>query len=249
MNPLVIISGYASGDISPAALIFETIRVGFPTATVEYYWSGNDNFTSKIQELCNINNITLRCMVNRTFNHEIISSVLRSSTNDEVVFLDSDIVFHESVEKFNPTSLLSGRLLLTYKCPYTGLVNTPRLHPSFLWIKSIKQIKFLLRDKLNSPFVPKDYIKPVVVMGNNGQELFFDTCSNLFLKIGGETFTEEMLNKYDHLFCSTFVDEVSKNTPLLKSLSKNHKIIYNNPILSKGMWKQQQQYFDSNSII
>jgi len=114
-----------------------------------------------------------------------------------------------------------------------------RVHPSFVWIKDCAQLRNdieALRPN-KSRFTQYDPIAPVTVR-IGGQYVFFDTMANIPVPVGA--FPESMLERYDHLFCGSFVDQVDKtHTGLLA----RHKAIYENPLLAKGILRQQEEYF------
>lgn len=241
-KPLVIISAFADEDIRTATLVFQTIRVGFPWSDIVCEYTGNPKHLPEIRSLCSKYDVT--CATSHPFKttNDIIISDRIQHHNGEVVFIDSDMIFWESVEDFKPSRLISGRVIPQYVCPYTKMTNIARVHPSFLWVKNCHFLRVQTTSPVSSRFVPNNIIKPAVVF-DGGRWIFYDTCASLSNILGAQSFTEDMLNKYDHLFASTFVKEVAKETVELLHLPSLHNSIYNNPQLAKGMWKEQDKYF------
>lgn len=239
MSKTVVISCYGVvGNMRPATLVFDTLRVGFPTASVIVVWTGALPIPVEICNLCSV----LNCKLNfaEGWSHQNVVKWALNNLSGEVVLCDSDVIFWESVEDFTSMQMLAGRLIPQHRCEYLGLITEARLHPSLMFINTIEDFRNKLPELPKQ--VPFDAIAPFTVMQGSNL-IFHDTMTNAYDLFGGQVFDEIMLNKYDHLFCSSFVDDVDKK---IAGLRATHQMVYSNPQLAKGMWKQQDEYFKRN---
>lgn len=241
MKTVVITAYGVEGNLRPATLVFDTLRVGFPSASVIYVWTGALPVPIEVCNLCKI--VGCKLITSPGSTNDIVAKWCVEQLKGEVVLCDADIVFWDNVEVYESgASVIAGRLIPKHKCEYTKLVTEERLHPSLFFIKDAQGLNALLPKSYK--FVPCNPFSPIR-LPVNGVDTFYDTLSILYHYLGGDSFQEPMLNCYDHLFCSSFVDEVSTKIP---GLSETHKAIYDNPQLAKGMWKKQEEYFQRNKV-
>jgi hypothetical protein len=231
----VVVSAYAKENMRTATLVFDTLRIGFPDAKIIVVWTGENPVPIEMINLCNI----CRCelIVSSGTTNDQVAAWVVSNIEGEVVLCDSDIIFWQSVENFVPEHIVAGRYIPTHLCQYTGMLTEERLHPSLFFIKDTRTLKSMLPKPQR--FMPVTPFTPTRLCVG-GVERFFDTLAVLYSYIGGEPFDHLMLNKYDHLFCSSFVSEVDK---LIPGLHKAHEEIYKNPSIAKGIWEVQESYF------
>jgi len=240
-------------DPRPASFVFNTIRVGFPNAEVICYWNGGLlSVRDFVEEKCKETNC--RFVNNNWLEYKHgqkpadVFNRLIEEERGQIVFLDPDVIFWNEVESFETNSLIAGRYIPQYVCPYTHITNRSRIHPSLFFIRDTEELVEAL-PKAQSRHTPIDYCAQAVLF-NNVTPIFYDTLANLsHAPVSKEYFEESMLDRYDHMFCSSFVDEVAASTPELKHLPELHKQFYNNPSLMKGIWKQQEEYFKKHASV
>lgn len=244
----VLLSCFSDTNPRTATLVFDTLRVGFPAADVRCYWTGNNKDTEQVvKELCSRDGVKFEACEPYTTNDQIFNTVL-PTLSGKVVLLDSDVVFWNEVESYEPEQLLSGRLIPRHFCSYVKMITEPRLHPSLLFINDVQELVRTMRSVSNSRFVPNDLISPVTVAVADSGLRFYDTMANMYGFIGGEAFKEDMLNHYDHLFCSSCAEDVSKSDPKFRDLQLVHNAVYSNPTCARGLWKVQEEYYNKHKI-
>src|SRR5436190_20563730 len=82
-----------------ATLVFDTIRVGFPTADISCYYLGDfKEVRDEVVDKCLKNDIKLiDGEYHFKYNGEVIEKLVRDETKDFVV-VDSDVIFWSSME-------------------------------------------------------------------------------------------------------------------------------------------------------
>lgn len=235
----IFITSYCDNlELEKAALLtLSTLRIGFPTVEdVTCLWAGGlESVREKAQAICEQNGIEFCSTVCDT-NDKAYKRVIHGEYG-EVVLLDSDVIFWSECESFQPSENVAGRWIPGHFCSYTRSWTVQRVHPSFLWIKSVEKLRsdILTTNPNNSRFTHYDPIAPVTVRSLGEGFYFYDTLANLPVPI--QHFDADMLDRYDHLFCGSFVNLVSPE------LLATHKAIYANPLLAKGIWRKQDEYF------
>lgn len=226
-----------------ALLTLQYIRVGFPTTKdIVCIWTGGlENVKFKVIELCSYNNVTFTEYQTTATNDMVIKDIINRGLK-KVLILDSDVIFWDNCEGYEPIENITGRFIPKHYCRYSKTIAMPRIHPSFVWITDCGK---LINDiAMVSPaakrFTKYDAISPTSVFVN-GKCFFFDTFANLPVVCG--KFDVNMLNKYDHLFCGSYANDVDKS---LAGFLDYHKAIYVNHSLAKGIWKKQDEYFNNS---
>jgi hypothetical protein len=167
------------------------------------------------------------------------------------IICDTDMVFHESVENFDYTNChLCGPLIPQFYCSFAKAITRPRLHGCFLYFNPEKirsRIKEFESHLNLNRFTPlADYINPLL-LPLNGKMVFWDTCAMLHEAIGGTPHTEAQLDCYSHLHNGTISDMVAPCYPEL-SMRQAHAAVMENPSLSKGIWRQQAEFYEKRRV-
>jgi len=238
--------------LDSSSLVLDSIRIGFPNSNINVFLTGHNPVIN--------HDITLKAYDKgaRVFmydnirnNGELIKHRLVSGY--PFILIDGDVIFWDNCEDIEFSKSIAGRLIPEYYCPLTKTLTKSRLHTSFLVFndlakidKSKAKLEFNSSNKLLSSFIPSDLISPFSCF-DKGRQIFYDTCANLYQCIGGEAFDENILNKYDHLGCSSFIEEVNKCEGFEGSIDF-HKNIKKDTIKAKGLWKRQQEFYESAKV-
>lgn len=234
--------------IHGSTLVFNSLRVGFPSARVHVI----DNESHPLVRPT-IERLALRCEaefreVKSTISHPgFLDWALRAYVDEPIVFVDPDVTFWRNVEAWRIDGLMAGRLIPAYDCPYTGCATQPRLHTSFLWVPSprrlLEEIAVIREARPEfDPFGQRMF--PL-----DGRWIRFDTASAAYLALPGRTqaFGPDELDAYDHLFAGSNLNLVAGKLDEqgLRIMTDADEYSRANGSVPKGIWRQQQEWFES----
>jgi hypothetical protein len=130
-------------------LIFKTFRVGFPTAKVTVIDNASlDEAKGKIQELTESIGGEYLQINTRDIPHYAIVKHILINANGETVILDPDIAFKSNCENIGKRGLVGGRYMREFFDPYSQRITHPRLHSSFLVVRSAEELREDWKDKV-----------------------------------------------------------------------------------------------------
>lgn len=231
------------------SLIFKTIRTGFPNAEVIVF--DNHSLLSasfKLEQLSKGQDCEFVRLESEVSHDYFLERMTHNASlnNEQIVFLDPDVVFWDNCEDWEFDELMAGRLIPKFYDEFSGCITHPRLHTSFLWIPNpIKMLKEIhLLDKFEfQPF------KPSMIYLEDGWNRF-DTTSSFYscFKDQVHTFTNNELDKYDHLFCGTHLDLVKDKLIDGLDLSELHEKTKTDINVMKGVWVKQEEHFKQRSV-
>lgn len=228
-------------------LVFDTLRVGFPdNEVIVYVNKGCKTNCPKITALCQREKCELR---NVDGIHHVWIESLVITENEPFIILDTDIIFWNKFELGNVYRPIAGRYTPRFYCKFTKAFTMHRLHTSLMYIdpeevrREMRAVKAWFNQTRFNPIINPFY--PIQIPDKD-KSLFFDTCALLYHAIGGQEFTEEQLESYDHLNAGTWVKELAKAYPEL-NMVQAHREIYKNPKLAKGIRKLQDQFYALHS--
>ena len=212
-----------------ALMVFDTLRVGFPTFDVVVIDNGShQEVVPKIAQAAK--KVGARFMP--TERHDFVDHyrwvLCEQQQIDSVILLDPDVVFWENIEHWSFNGLIAGRLIPDL--PKGNLTSVARIHPSLVWVPSVKK----LRD-----------VGATVEICQKGN-YFYDTLATIYQKHADkcDVFTEKHLDCYDHLFYGSHfpaVEPCLSDGGLTYSAHKNAAC---GDLLSlKGIWRQQEEHF------
>lgn len=242
------------------ALVFESVRIGFPTARILVI----DNASSpELQERLSV----CASQVGAEFapvpeekaHWEILEEIafrrpLDALETNRVCFVDPDVIFWSEVEGFDfGAHLLAGRLIPAFEDKTRGFVTMPRLHPSFLWLPDVNA----LRERMGpssfpwldfSPFRPVTFPVGKTILAS-------DTGAALYQILGDRAyaFSEDHLNSYDHLFFGTHAKLVLEHlaeddAAMFAPFYSLHSKVQRGDRGIKGAWRMQEKHFQSGPL-
>jgi hypothetical protein len=230
------------------ALVFKTLRVGFPSATVHVVDNASlPAVRSHLEQLAQSCSAHFTQLTRSIGHHDFIEQTLKQQETGTAVFVDPDVCFWDDIETWDFNALIAGRLLPKFKCEYTGCLTHARLHTSLLWIPNVEALLQAIRT-LQLRFFEFQPFRPIMFMLDNRWQRF-DTTATLYAALTDQmyAFTESQLDSYDHLFCGTHFQSVAAKIRPDYSLlfERLHQFVQYDHRALKGAWRLQEEYFQS----
>lgn len=227
--------------------MFDTLRIGFPNDRITVHINKDcDKYCPDIVSLCQREDCTTRYV--STIHHQWIESLVETETKPFII-LDTDVIFWDKFQLGRINRPIAGRYTPRFYCKFTKAFTMHRLHTSLMYIhptevkREMRAVKSWFNQTRFNPIINPFY--PIQIPDKD-KSLFFDTCALLYHAIGGQAFTEEQLQSYDHLNAGTWIKELNTAYPEL-NMVEAHKEIYKNPMLAKGIRKVQDQFYAIHS--
>jgi hypothetical protein len=76
---------------------------------------------------------------------------------------------------------------------------------------------------------------------------FNDTCSMLYQAIGGQAFTDEQNDVFDHLNFGTLSDLVDPCYGPREAIRQQHFAVFDQPHILKGAWRTDAEFYRRNA--
>lgn len=230
-------------QIYGATLVFDTIRIGFPTAEIIVF--DNNSIPEafiEIEKATTKVGAKLIKLESEVSHHDYIRLLLDSNNTETPIYIiDPDIIFWKNVETFNTGKLLAGRWLPDFLDNYSNTLTKARVHTSFIYIPSIRLLKEKI-DVIERTYWDTDLIKPIAVRIDNNW-VRWDTFAQVFecLYEDIEIFSDEMNNCFDHIFCGSHLNILGTlfSNPRLHEI---HRLAIHNPTSLKGLWREQHNF-------
>lgn len=227
-----------------ALLVFQTIRVGFPSARVVVVDNGSiPEILTQIESECIRVGAELVKQERQDFTN-FYSMAL--SGGKDIAIVDPDVVFWESVEGWEFNALMAGRKipdLVRY-----GVRSLARLHPSMIFIPDA--------DKLQEE-IERRTVRGINTIGQysaymNGEAVFWDTLAPIYQMMPNmcHEFTCSELDFYDHLFYGSHLLAIDAGLDDAgETLSYHIKAAEGNIEQLRGIWKAQEKWFLKKPVI
>jgi hypothetical protein len=256
VNVFVLCTCRKAELIRASTLVFDTIRVGYPTAGVTVFLNAveDERWAREIAAACREAGVErIVDLAERTIHHEWIERLV-AEEDEPLVVLDTDVVFWGSCERWRFSSPLAGRLIPQYFDPWANCITRSRLHGSHLWIRPAEVRAAIDRYRAQFPSTPfnpgANLFYPLYLPASrNGRRVsyFHDTCCLLYHAIGGDAFTAAQLDAYDHLHCGTISDLVGPRLPSI-DLPALHRGWLADPRTARGLWREQERYYRRHAV-
>ncbi len=244
MNVFILASCPGPRLTKGSHLVFETLRVGFPTAKVFLDVNQMDpEFASVIGNMGR--RLDAVVAPNDTIHHDWISNLI-ASQREPFFILDTDVSFWSSFEVWPFDCAIAGRRIPQFYDEFTRCITRPRLHTSLLYIDPVKVNA--ATDKYFSALEPTVFnphaklVNPLCVPVK-GKTYFYDTCSMLFNAIGGEAFDDKHLECYDHMNFGTLDHLVLPRLKDGAAMGSARQLAWDQPSRFKGAWRHQEKYY------
>jgi hypothetical protein len=237
-------------ELLPAAtLVFGTIRTGFPTAAITVQGNGlRPEFCTELATCCRQVNARFESGMAVTQLDRWLARLL-SVAHEPFWICDTDMVFFGSMENLDlpGAPCMAGEYQPTFIEEYTRTIHMERLHTALLWINPV-----LLRDRLRMaeswfPSPPGFEVQRVQAslsyIHTPGGVLFYDTAAGLYHTAGGYRLSDDVLDRFEHLQCATYVDLIGPQLKDAPGLAAMHQRVYANPQAARGLRAVQREYY------
>lgn len=237
MNPTVVILTYCEHPSLAygALLVFETLRVGFPTFNVVVIDNGSHpDVVPRIKAAAEAAGASFTPTERHDFIEHYRWMVCEQDQLDSFILLDPDVVFWKSVEDWKFDGVMAGRLIPDLTTG--GVTSLSRLHPSHIWVPSAKRLREL----------------GVAIELRREGDKFWDTLATIYQDHGDkcQPFTEAQLDCYDHLFYGSHFPAIE---PRLKdddlTYQSHRKAAAGDLESLRGIWRDQERYFQAQTNV
>jgi hypothetical protein len=239
-------------------LVFKTLRIGFPTATIHVYGNGlSPSDIERLEEAVDGVGV-IPHDGDLTIHHRWIEGIVRDE-QEPFWLVDTDMVFYEKIEDWKFDTALAGYRIPEFFDEFANAITRSRLHTSLLFIDPVKvreQVKAYEAQFPVTPFNPLENLIYPVCQPLNGRGYFHDTASLLYHAIGGTAFTDAQKNSYAHLHFGTISDIVLPRLNNGAQMQVAREAILKNPELGRGLWRWHEDYwaarqptFDGKNVI
>lgn len=226
-------------DLRLATLVFDSIRVGFPTWPIVVIENRSlPETVPAIEDAVKRVGGTLRRVASTLPFASIIEGVL-GEANGRVVIVDPDVVFWDNCEGWDfGDALVAGRH--QPESVVEGIRYLERLHTSFLWIPDAQKLREELHRRTGAWCYPATWAP--AEMDVDGQRVICDVGAQVFSAIRGRTrhFGNNHLAAYDHIGFSTqphFLGLLGDHYE--KVTREAHALAKSDPSALRGLWKRQ----------
>jgi len=233
-----------------ATLVFDTLRVGFPTANVTVTGNGLPDYArAELQDAAM--KVGAQFFNELEVTHAAWIRKLIETQNEPFWILDTDIIFYEAVEHWKFETALAGYRVPDWMDEYTGCITRSRLHPSLMWIDPVKVRAALAGFQPDVPtpvFAATDLLSPIVIPFN-GNKFFHDTTCLLYHAIGGTAFTNVQKNVYFHFHFGTVTDIVLPRIKEGVKYGECRDYILAHPESGRGKWRKMEECYADRQFV
>jgi hypothetical protein len=235
----------------PATLmVFDTLRVGFPTARVQVYSNGNtDDVWSELGRRCDAVGaflVPIKKMDHQAWVGQVISRHgIGEGRNNPMWLVDTDVAFWSQVEHWKFDTAIAGRQMPEFYDAYTRCVTAPRIHTCLLRVNPgmVSDELAKRRRSFNDDFGHNRLVDPYAsffCVMPDGRRVYYDTAAMLSYQVSATPFSDEQNEAFDHMNCGTYADVVE---PVYRGILSSHQAVYSNRELLRGSWAKQRGLF------
>ena len=231
-------------------LVFPTLRTGFPTARIEVVDNGScPEMVPRIRAAAEAAGATFEARPLVHYSEHWRHNLFERDWDEgdaPVVFVDPDVVFWENCEAFDfGDALMAGRLIPEIPGSLNR-VQAARLHPSMLWVPSMKRLRYEFGRRLPSEAAGRwNCIGPAREQ-DGGIARMYDTLAPLYRALQDDcsAFDAVHLDAYDHLFLGSHLPVVSRGQDPDSLLTDAHRAAAQGDVASlRGLWRRQDEAF------
>lgn len=239
--------------IRAATFVFDTLRVGFPTATICV--SGNALDRQSEREICghlkfNNHDGEIHYTNLAHTSHDAFIETLIQVMNRPFWLCDTDVYFKAKVEHWFPEegTILAGRYEHEFHEEWTNTLKVARLHTCLMYIDPIK-LRTAIREvtgRIPWPFgnsAQQNLIRQTFMPRLGSKTLFYDTMAGCWQSGIGTKFSKEQDAAFAHLHAATYCDLIAPNLSV-PDFEAKQKAILDNPKLADGLKVETDKYFE-----
>jgi hypothetical protein len=237
-------------------LVFKTLRQGFPSAEIAVVDNASiREAAARVRELakandCSFTEIPLPGLPHHEFLEATVERVgQESGERQPLVFIDPDLCLWENCEDLEFEGVIAGKLCPAFNDDVLQAVTMPRLHSSFLWIRSAAALLEEIENVKRRHFDFDPFRAFSVKMGQLWVR--YDTGASLYAALSDRVslFTEREFARYDHLFCGSHFDLLENHYrgELRELMRRIHEAARAGDIGAlRGIWREQDRLWTLN---
>ncbi len=230
-------------------MVFRTLRVGFPSAGVTVWGNAlRPEYENQVRAEAQRTGCHYQRLAEQIPHDRWIETLVERG-EEPFWICDTDMVFFDSMEGygFRP-STFAGALEPSFQEEWTKTLHISRLHTSLMWFNPV-EVRLAIREWIcrvppiwmcsaDFPLIRQTFVPAPDCT------VFYDSCAALYHAIDGIVFTQDILDRYEHLHCGTYSDLIEPHLSV-KGMGDIHRAIYEQPQLAKGLRQQQNEYYES----
>lgn len=238
-------------------LVLDSIRTGFPTAHIHVTINTSPPFRTYLDDAfyARIDKISATNRVCAMSHHaDWIRMTIRDHDPElPCILLDGDMIFWKSCEEWKIDGLYAGYYLPPIYNDFAQCISFQRLHTSFLWIPNTLALLEAIKNaypnatKECGNYCPVDPYHPRVAFSNL-RPFFYDTCSMLYNMVGGQSFTRDQLDHYEHLNSASFYDIMLERLENKVGFYALHKVFAKKPESLRGFSRLVDEYYQKKHL-
>jgi hypothetical protein len=253
-EPIHILATCRKPELLPAAtLVFRTIRVGFPVSPIRLSIKHGCDRRSFLKIKRSAEEIGAEWAGTTHRSHDDWIQRLIDESSTPFWICDTDVVFWKQFE-FEPDSYtpIAGVWTPEFYEPWTRTFYRERLHTCLMRIDPFqfsRQCGLYLERCPTMPFRPKvDFVSQQWQPERDGHgrvDFFYDTLAMAWHALGGQRFSPEQIDSFDHLNCATYADLIGPAQDF--DMQAAHAAIYEDPTRARGLWAKQMEWFAAHT--
>lgn len=226
-------------------LVFRSIRVGFPTASIYVHGNALPDYALQAVESACASHDCKFSNDSPTIHHLFVEELCLTQ-QEPFALLDTDVCFYESVEDWKFSESLAGWRIPEFQDEFTGARTRARLHTSLLFVDPVMLRQDIAAYEAQFPVTP---FNPLVNLFHplclpfKSSGYFHDTASLLYHAVGGQAFTDNQLDAYHHTNFGSISDLVLPRLKDKDAMRCARAALLQNPILGKGGWRYQKMHY------
>lgn len=245
MRVHILVSVVDPEQLAGSTLVFRTLRTAFPHNEIVIW--GND-LPLSVEEFVRTQGIFVN-LEYRISHDEWIEDLLKKE-NEEFYICDTDMVFFGNVANWKFEAAIAGRFEPAFKEPWSKTNKAARLHTCLMYFnpKLVRRkiMEYMSRTHPHGfPFAPDVVLIKQHFIPQGLKTIFYDTCAGLYHAIGGQIFTREQNETFEHLHCGTYARRIAKSLPGILDV---HERIFKDHNLARGLQEQQNRFYEENRI-
>lgn len=237
-----------------AALVFRTVRVGFPEQDLVVWGNGLDPvWAGMVASWTQQVGGTFRNLGGYVSHDAWIEGAIQREM-EPFWICDTDVVFFDKMHQPEAVVMMAGRHEPEFSEQWTRTRYMERLHTCVMYLDP-SQARQGMREWLcrfpkpwrytaEFPFIRQNFVPVAAAPRRSAEVLFYDTCAGLWHSVGGQPFSEEENGAFEHLHCATYVDCIDPRLPGVKELAAQHAAIYRDPQLARGLFGRQKLVYE-----
>lgn len=249
MKVVILSTARGPAYLYGSTMVAKTLRVGFPTATVEWWDNASHHECVEPLKRCAYDvGASFFQLPQRTSHYAWIKSIFKREQKGPLVFCDPDCVFFGNMEEMELQAHLTGRLCPAYYDEVTECNECERLHTCLLFVKDPKALRELLDAVPSGELFPWDWVSPRKT-ARKGRIWFHDTMAMAYGAVGGKAITSEYLARFGHLVMGSWLSIGGPKMTEYKEMMALHRAATIDQNVLRDCWAVHDKYYANHKPI